>query len=188
VLFGLLGLLIFKGLRSTRYLTRLNQNIDLDIFDLDALLPVARWSLAVSLAFIGGIVISILFQTIENLIQWPVITIYVVLIGATVAIFFISMWSTHQTISAVKKRELGFVTRNLTKASRDLKQEADNIAGGDTKELYYAVAAWGFYGRRIREIKEWPLNAGIVSRLVLSAVSPGVVYALKVILGTGIGY
>jgi hypothetical protein len=186
-LFGLLASLIYSGLHNARYVAKLNQNINLDIFDIDALAPVARWSLAVSLAFVGGIVISIIFQTAENLMQWPIIVIYVILVGATIAIFFISMSSTHNAISRVKKSELAFVTEKLTEVSRDLKQKANKSADENTRELYYAIAAWGLYERRIREVKEWPLNAGIISRLVLSAVSPGVIYLIKVLLGIVIG-
>ena len=186
-LFGLLALLIYSGLHDARYVAKLNQNINLDIFDIGVLTPVARWSLAVSFAFIGGIVISIIFQTAENLMQWQIIMIYVILVGATIAIFFISMLSTHNAISRVKKRELAFVTEKLTEASHDLKQKASKSADADTRELYYAVAAWGLYERRIREVKEWPLNAGIISRLILSVVSPWVVYLIKVLLGMVIG-
>jgi len=186
-LFGFLALLIYSGLHNARYVAKLNQNINLDIFDIGVLTPVARWSLAVSFAFIGGIVISIIFQTAENLMQWQIIMIYVILVGATIAIFFISMLSTHNAISRVKKRELAFVTEKLTEASRDLKQKASKSADADTRELYYAVAAWGLYERRIREVKEWPLNAGIISRLILSVVSPWVVYLIKVLLGMVIG-
>ena len=182
-LFSFLALIIYYGFHNARYVSKLNQNINLDIFDIGVLTPVARWSLAVSFAFIGGIVISIIFQTAENLMHWQIIIIYAILVGATIAIFFISMSSTHNAISRVKKSELAFVTEKLTEASRDLKQRASKSADENTKELYYAVAAWGLYERRIREVKEWPLNAGIISRLVLSVVSPWVVYLIKVLLG-----
>ena len=119
-LFSFLALIIYYGFRNARYVSKLNQNINLDIFDIGVLTPVARWSLAVSFAFIGGIVISIIFQTAENLMHWQIIMIYAILVGATIAIFFISMSSTHNTISRVKKSELAFVTEKLTEASRDL--------------------------------------------------------------------
>ena len=62
IMFGLLGLLIYYGFHNSRYLTMINKRVKLDVFSVDALSPVARWSLSISLAFIGGIIISIVFD------------------------------------------------------------------------------------------------------------------------------
>jgi hypothetical protein len=67
IMFGLLGLLIYYGFRNARYITLINKHLKLDVFNIDALTPITRWSLSISLAFVGGIVISIIFQNIDNL-------------------------------------------------------------------------------------------------------------------------
>jgi MFS family permease len=183
ILFGLLALLIYYGFHNSRYLIQINKKLDLDIFNLDSLAPIARWSLSISLAFIGGIVISIGFQTIDNLVQWQIIMTYSILVISTVAMFFISLWSTHVAIANVKRRELAFVQNKLSQACRKMTQQSEKDRSESERALQYEVAAWGIYERRIREAKEWPYNAAIIGRLVLSIVSPGVVYVLKLLTG-----
>jgi hypothetical protein len=184
IMFGVLAWLIYLGISNTRYLTRLSQKMDLDIFNIEALIPVARWSLSESGAFIGGIVISIALQSPENILHWQVLVIYLILVGSTIAIFFMSLWGTHVKIHHVKQAELDYAVENLTAASRKLKQPA----GEDPSNFYYAVAAWGIYERKIREIREWPYNTGIIGRLILSAIAPGAVYLIKVLTGTRMGF
>ncbi len=188
LMFSLIALLIYYALHNTRYLTRINQNLKLDIFDIEALTPIARWSLSMSLAFIGGILISIVFQNIDSLIQWQIIMIYAILVGTTVVVFFMSMWSTHTTIVKIKKSELTIVRQKLTAACRKLKQNTSGNQEENNATLHYEVAAWGLYERQIREVKEWPLDAGIMGRLVLSIVSPGVVYVIKLLAGIHPGF
>lgn len=189
VMFGLLSLLIFYGFRNARYITLINKNLKLDLFDIDVLSPIARWSLSISLAFIGGIVISIVFQNIDNLIQWQVILIYVILVVSTVAMFFIALWSTHMAIVNIKRRELNVVEEKLAQACRKLMQNAreNNKPTNSSESLNYEVATWALYERRIRETKEWPFNAGIIGRLVISIVSPALIYIIKLLTGNFFG-
>ena len=184
IMFSLLALLIYYGFHNSMNITRINKNLKLDIFTVDALAPIARWSLGVSLAFIGGIVISILFQTTENLMQWQIILIYLILVVSTIIIFFVSLWSTHMTILKVKRRELAFVETKLADACRKMTQKTAEDTSENGSALHYEVAAWGLYERRIRETREWPYNAGIIGQLVISIVSPGIVYCIKLLVGT----
>jgi hypothetical protein len=185
IMFGLLGLLIYYGFRNARYITLINKNLKLDLFNLNALAPIARWSLSISLAFIGGIVISIVFQTIDNLIQWQIILIYIILIVSTVVMFFTSLWSTHMTIVNVKRHELNLVEDKLARACRRLAQNAheNNSMDNSNSSLHNEVAAWALYERRIRETKEWPYNAGIIGQLIISIVSSGIIYVIKLFSG-----
>jgi hypothetical protein len=188
ILFGLLALLIYYGFHNSRYLIQINKKLDLDIFNLDALAPIVRWSLSISFAFIGGIMISIVFQTIDNLVQWQIIMTYSILVISTVAMFFISLWSTHVAIVNVKRRELAFVQNKLSRACRKMTQQSNKDQNESDNATHYEVAAWGIYERRIREAKEWPYNAAIIGRLVLSIVSPGVVYVIKLLTGNLPGF
>jgi hypothetical protein len=185
IMFGLLGLLIYYGFRNAGYITLINKNLKLDLFNIDILAPIAQWSMSISLAFIGGIAISIVFQNIDNLIQWQIILVYVILVLSTVAMFFISLWSTHLTILKVKKRELAVVEEKLAQACRRLMQNTseNNYPDIDNNALNNEVAAWALYERRIRETKEWPFNAGIIGRLILSVASSGLVYIIKLLSG-----
>ena len=85
LMFGLLGLLIYGGLADTMRLAQLSrQHLEIDVFDTGQLVPVARWSLSVSLAFVGGISLSVAFQPRGALLAWSSITIYSILVGVTV--------------------------------------------------------------------------------------------------------
>ena len=183
LMFSLLAMLIYHGVRGARYLARLTRNMALDIFDLDALTSVARWSLTVSLIFIGGIALSIVFQTIENLLQWQVAAVYAVLVGTTILIFFMSMWSTHSAIVAAKRRELALVTDSLNNAWRRMKEQVLGSPAEASGIIYSEVAAWGAYERRVKEVREWPLSSSILGRLAISVVSPIVVYSVRLLLG-----
>ncbi|MDD4876583.1 MAG: hypothetical protein PHQ86_05610 [Dehalococcoidales bacterium] len=110
VSFSLLAWLIYDGLNNTRHLTQLNRNyMKIDVFNTEALTPIGQWGLGVSLAFIGGISISVTFQPLENLLSFQNIIVYSILVCVTILLFFISMWSTHNAIVRVKRHELEIV-------------------------------------------------------------------------------
>jgi len=185
IMFSFLSLLIYYGFHNARYMTQINKRLKLDLFNMDSLVPIARWSLSISLAFLGGIALSIIFQNIENLKQWQVIIIYIIIIFSTVAMFFISLWSTHMAIVNVKKHELTMVQEKLTRACRIMMQNAHehSNANNNNNYLFSEVAAWTLYERRIRETKEWPYNAGIIRQLIISIMSSGFVYVIKLLWG-----
>ncbi len=83
-MFGLLGWLVNGGLTNTRQLTRLNHHVKLDIYNPGLMAPVAQWSLGISLAFVGGITISVAFQPTQSLLEWQTIVTYAVLLSVTI--------------------------------------------------------------------------------------------------------
>jgi hypothetical protein len=178
LMFSILALLIYYSLLNTRLITKINQNLKLDIFNTEELVPISRWSLGISLAFIGGIIISIVLQKNENLIQWQVVVIYAILVATTVIVFFMSMWSAHTAILKVKETELYNVRQKLFTIYRTLTQNNDGNKDTDAR-LYNEAAALGLFEKQIREVREWPYGTGILGRLVLSIVSPVIVYLIK---------
>jgi hypothetical protein len=184
LLFGLLGWLIYVSLVESRNLNRLSrQKLDLDIFNTSALIPIARASLSTSFAFLGGISLSLIFQTVDSLLVWSNIAIYAVLVLATLLIFFFSMWSTHRTMAMIKHDELLLARTELEKVIRRLKESSLVEQSPQSSDLHSAVAAWGTYERHVREAREWPFNANILRRLAASTLIPALVYLLKVFLG-----
>lgn len=185
LLFGLLGWLIYYAIIESRHIHRLSrQELKLDIFDTSALIPIARSSLGTSFAFIGGISISLIFQTVDSLITWQNITIYAVLVFATLLIFFFSLWSTHRIMAMIKYNELIIVKSQLEEAIRKLRDSTVHKSIEDSSSLHSAVAAWGTYESRVRETSEWPFNANILRRLAASVLVPVLVYLVKVLVGT----
>jgi len=158
------------------------QHLNLDVFDTGVLAPIGRSSLGFSLAFIGGISLSLVFQTQEDLLNWNNITVWIFLVCFAVLLFFLSMWSTHNILARTKKRELSLAGNYLAEVTRELKESAihGRLEGAD--RLYSAVAAWGTYEGRVREAPVWPFSAGVLRRLFASVLVPGAVYLTKILL------
>ena len=187
-MFGLLGLLIYGGFAGTIRLAQLNrQYLKLDIFDTGLLIPVARWGLSVSLAFVGGISLSVVFQPFEHLREVSNIIVYSILVCVTVLLFFTSMWSTHSAMASAKRRELTVVRENLTESRRRLKEQATQGTKGGINRLYSAVAVWSIYEQQVQGLPTWPFNAGIIGRLIASAIVPAAIYIIKIFSGLRLG-
>ncbi len=181
---GLLGWLVYTGLRGVRNLTRLTRSIQyLDIFNLELLSPVAKWSLGVSLAFIGGITISLIFVPYDSLLNAISISVYGILIVTTILIFFSSMLSTHNAILRVKQRELNAAQEKLTIAFRKMRGSSSLGAEETDETVFSEVTAWGTYEANVRSIHDWPYTASILRQLLASLISPAIVYFIKVIFG-----
>ena len=189
ILFGLLGWLVYSSFVGNRYLSRLSrQHLNLDIFDTGTLIPIARSSLGFSLAFIGGISLSLVFQTQEDLLMWNNITVYVILVCFTILLFFLSMWSAHSTMAETKKRELTLARKHLKAASRELKERAADGGLKGTEELSSTITAWVTYEKRVKEAPTWPFNADIFRRLAMSTLVPAVVYLIKIFSQLGVRF
>jgi len=136
---GLLAWLIYDTLAGAVRVNRLSRrDLKLDIFDTEMLIPIARWSLGISLAFVGGISLSLIFGTQESLLRWQSIFMYAILVCVTILIFFISMWSAHNAMAVAKKRELDLAREHLAVASRELKDQAvRGQVGGDGETLIH---------------------------------------------------
>jgi len=86
----------------------------------------------------------------------------------------------------VKERELTMVREKFTQACRKMIQNTDDagITSDQNKSLYSEVAAWALYERRIRDTKEWPYNAGIIRQLIISIMTSGIIYGIKLFWGS----
>ncbi|HEY41351.1 MAG TPA: hypothetical protein G4O18_05780 [Dehalococcoidia bacterium] len=187
LMFAILSWLIYNGLICARRLNILSRKpLNIDIFNTE-LVPVARYSMGMALAFTGGISLSLVFQSIESLLAWQSITIYSILVCATILLFFLSMWSTHNVMARAKRREHDLARNNLEKVTRELREAAVQDSPEEMDRLYTAVAAWGIYERHVRETPEWPYNATILRRLSVSVLIPAVVYLIKVMFNLTIG-
>ena len=186
--FSLLSWLVYNGLAGSRYLAHLcRQNLNLDIFEPGLLTPVAHWSLSVSFAFIGGISLSLVFQTGESLLELESIIIYAALVAAIVLLFFMSMWNTHQVMTRARNRELALARKHLTAAYRELKERVAQDQMGGVEKLYSTLTAWSTYERQGKEAPTWPFNAGIIRRLAISGLLPGLIYLIRYLIGPRLG-
>ena len=181
LLFGLLGWLIYDTLTGTLRLSRLSrQDLKLDIFNLGQLIPVARSSLGISLVIIGGISLSLVFETRKTLLQWDDMTIYAILICATVLAFFLSLWSTHNAMVRTKSHQLAIAQKHLAVASHELESQVAQDQFRMNEELSSAISAWINYERRVKEAPEWPFNTRVFRWLIASILVPVVVYLIQI--------
>lgn len=183
---GLLYWLIYDTLASSLQHTRLSrQPLKLDILETNRLDPVARWGLGISLVFVGGISLSLINQTWEDLLTWTALYAYSMLILVTLLIFFLSMWPAHQAIATIKHRELALAQKHLIEASRELKERAAKGPLERAEGLFSTISMWESYQRLVKAVPTWPFNADIVRKLLASTVVPMFVYFIKILAGLG---
>jgi hypothetical protein len=181
ILYGLVSWLIYDTLIGIVRVNRLSrQDLKLDILDTEMLVPVARWSLGISLVFVGAISLTI----IEN---WEIMLIRNSIIGnaiavcVTVVIFFFSMWSAHRAMNEAKKRKLKLARKHLADVYRELEDQAAKGQLKGAEKLSSTINMWVTYEKRAKEASTWPFNPVIVSRLAISVLTPAAVYIIKII-------
>jgi hypothetical protein len=192
IVYGLMGWIIYDTLVGIVRISRLSRrDLKLDILDTEMMAPVASWSLGISLFFVGAILLSIignLAQAAKILLDWGTITGYVIMISITLLIFFLSMWSAHRALNEAKKSKLTLARKHLAEISRELE---DRVAKGQRRgmtELSSTFTALATYKREVQEAPTWPFNAGIIRRLFISILTPGLVYLVKILSQTGIRF
>lgn len=186
---GLLAWLIYDTLAGTVRISRLSRrDLKLDIFDTELLTPIARWSLGISLAFVGGISLSLVFQTRESLLRWQSLTMYAILVGALILMFLLSMWSAHNAMANAKNRKLAMARKHLAVVSRELEDRAAEGQLTGTEGLSATITSWATYQRLVQEAPAWPFNASIIRRLAASIFVPAIVYLIKILSGLGLRF
>jgi len=178
---GLIGLSIYSSMAGTKLFTELSRYpLNVSVYDLASLEPIARWSLGETLAYIIGITLSLLFLPREAFLEIEVIiTIYTPLTLTAVVAFFLNMRSVHGDMVESKMRELTVVRGNLMALSQTLKERTAQGQIEDTQELLSCIKAWTAHEKWVRELPEWPYTAAIKRNLVLSLLLPGAVGIIR---------
>lgn len=170
---GVVGSFIYPSLLDSRlFIVLQRQPLTFNIFKPDPFEPIARWSLGVSLAFVGGLALAILFAEAEYLFQleyWIGLLFFLVV---AVLIFFFNMRTTHQVMVAAKRRELNRVGERIDAAYQALlvRREDEDLDGADL--IQAQVATFLAYEKRIRQVPEWPYTTNMIRNLGLSFLLP----------------
>ena len=182
--FALLGWIIYVSLASSRQFAELHrQSLNIDVFDPTPLEPIARWSLGISLVFIGGITLSVLLNpTTEEFFSTEGIIVYGTLILVSVVLFFLTMASTHRVMSDVKKQKLKLVRRNLSATFQELQERAADGQLQDMEALSDSITAWLAYEKRLEESPEWPYTTDTVRNLLMSTLLPVAAWGAQIIV------
>jgi hypothetical protein len=186
---SLLAWLIYDTVTGAVRVNRLSRrDLKLDVLDTGLLTPIARWSLGISFGFVGGTSLSLVFATRESLLKWQSISMYAILVCVTVLIFLLSMWSFHRAMTDAKNRKLALARKRLITISRELEDYTEQGQLGGLGELSASLTSWSNYQRLVRETPTWPFDAGIIRRLLASAIVPAIVYLIKILAGVGLRF
>ncbi len=174
LMFGLLDWIVVSSLSATRLGAGWNVAEDINVFELQRLQPIARWSLGNAMFYIGGITLSLLFlgRFVVDLLN---VAIYGVLTSAAVVVFFSGMRSTHRLMLQAKDRELARVGRTLAAASRAV-QESDERA--EQMAILINLALWRTYEKQVEELPDWPYTDEIRRSLLVSMLLPLAAYII----------
>lgn len=188
LMFALLASVIHGGLARTRRMAAYSRaGLDLDVFDAHLLTPFARWGQSLSLSFVGGICLSLLFQSYQSLRSIGGVIIYSSLVIVALTLFFMSVWAIHLALTKAQTKELARIRHDLAAAREALHNSWAYHPNGAALEAYLPVAACGAYEKQVLDASTWPFNPTIVRQLLASAVAPLCVYGLKLAFGIGGG-
>ena len=186
LMFSLLAAAIYGSVMRSRQLAAYSRSgLELKVFDGHLLTPFAKWGQSLSLVFVGGISLSLLFQSYQSLRSLESVMIYGCLIAVAMTLFFMSMWTVHVALVRAQDKELARVRRDLTVARDALTRRRDCETAEAVQDAYLPVVILGVYERQVLKASTWPFNLAIVGRVFASVVAPLAVYLLKLAFGVG---
>jgi hypothetical protein len=143
-----------------------------DIFDLGPFKPIGRQSLVAALAFIGGLVLSMVFSfRWSSIYSWEFWLILSVMVIVPVLIFFLSMRDTHRVLASEKQRELALVQKRVVRSSRLLMEVPETSQ--DAGMLGAEINALAAYEQRLQAASTWPYDTAMLRTLLFSVILPG---------------
>jgi hypothetical protein len=188
LMFALLFATISGSVMRSRQLAAYSRSrLELKVFDGHLLTPFARWGQGLSLVFVGGISLSLVFQSSQSLRSVESVIIYGCLIVVAMTLFFMSMWTVHVALAKAQCKELARVRVELSVASDALVHGRVHEAGRAFQDAYLPVVILGIYERQVLAASTWPFNLAIVGRVFASIGAPLAVYLLKLAFGVGAG-
>jgi hypothetical protein len=184
IMFSLMALAIYDCLVRTRRLARIvRSGLQLDLFERRSFTPLVRWGQSVSLTFVGGTCLSLLFQSYETLYTVQSLVIYSIMVVVSLTLFFTSIWSIHDALVAAQQRELAVVHQHWSSARSELKRKLAEGAAAEPAGLYEPIVVLSAYESQILAASTWPFNPKIVKEVVASLVAPIIIYGLKIAVG-----
>ena len=186
LMFALLGAVIYGSVMRSRQLAAyLRSGLELKVFDGHLLTPFAQWGQSLSLVFVGGISLSLLFQSYQSLRSVESVIIYGCLIVVAMTLFFMSMWTVHVALAKAQNKELARVRNELIVAREALVCGRDCEPARAVQDAYLPVVILGVYERQVLDASTWPFNLAIVGRVFASVGAPLAIYLLKLAFGVG---
>jgi hypothetical protein len=172
VLFGGVGWTIYVLIATTRLTTvLLRQPLNVDILDIRPFEPIGRQSLWLSLALIGGAVLSLFSVSYQNQFLWlEYAIVYSVVMVVAVLVFFLNMRGAHRVLATTKRRQLEFVDRTLVDVYRRFQQLVAEEC--DTLTLATKINAIAAIKHELKTARTWPYNTEMLRTLFISVLAP----------------
>lgn len=182
--FGITLWSIYNVMQSARLTATVQRYIvDVDLFDLTPFEAVGRQGLVGSLTLIGGTTLSVILnyerEYLHQFLHWQNLALYLVLGIATVSVFFLIMWPTHRTLARVKAQKLLLVQQTGGRLFRQW--EALATRGAETQGLSSELQALLALEQRLRLAPTWPYTVEMLRTLLLSALTPLLVAASRLV-------
>jgi hypothetical protein len=178
---GLMGAVIYTSLACARFLARLHRRpLQLNVFDMTPLEPVARCSLFYTLVLIGGVSLGLFFIPDQD-IRGIVINSAVIL--AAISIFFLSMRDSHTIMLRLKKQELVIARQHLAALHDRLAEETANGHAEALTRMAPTTNAWLVYEKRIDQAPEWPFTNPMLGKLLVTTFVPISIFILQRLVG-----
>jgi hypothetical protein len=181
-MYGLLAWTIYASLVSTRLTTSLlRQPLRIGPFDAPAFHAVGMQSLLLSLVFVGGMTLSVIFaasqpDTLRNPGFWLT---YLPLVAVVLAVFFLNMLPTHRVLASARDGELARVQRQIQRSGQGLLQRLEEEReGGSLAAEINAVAA---YEQRLQAARTWPYNTAMLRSLFFSVLVPLITVLVRMV-------
>ncbi len=173
LMLAMLARVVYSSLRETGMVNAIQRRpLKFDILYITPFVPIARYSLRGSLAFIGGSTIAIIITT-----PWSIgftmadLVFYGILVLVAGLVFFVPMLETHRVLRQARRDEMDAIRYKLAAAYRRLEALTP-----DKKEdiLIFSteVNLWESYEQRIKDARTWPYDFGMIRTLVISTLIP----------------
>jgi hypothetical protein len=148
--FALLASAIYGSVMRSRHLAaHARAGLELNLFDGHLLTPFAQWGQSVTLAFVGGISLSLLFQSYESLRSIESVMTYGSFVVVALTLFFMSMWTVHTALAKAQDKELATVRRDLAAAREALLRHRAGESTEAAENAYLRVVVLGTYEQRL---------------------------------------
>jgi hypothetical protein len=177
---GLLGWTAFGSMSATRVVNvLLRLPMQVDPLDRKPFEPIGRWSLAIALAFVGGILIGLVLGSYGTaaLLNPRFWLLFLPLSFLPVVVFYLNMRPTHRVLATARERALGEVQRELRRSFPTLLGRVQR--GESTGNLPWEVNALVAYEKALDQASTWPYNPTILRTLVVSVLVPTVTLLVR---------
>lgn len=182
--FGITLWSIYNAMQSARLTATVQRHIvDVDLFNLTPFETVGRQGLVGSLILIGGTTLSIILnyerEYLHQFLHWQNLALYLVLSAATVSVFFLIIWPTHRTLARVKAQKLLLVQQAGGRLFRQWEELSTH--GAETQALSDEIQALLALEQRLKLVPTWPYTVEMLRTLLLSALTPLLVAASRIV-------